>query len=306
MVRRVRHVCALVLVLAAGPAGASRIVFERTVPARQSLGAAQDLLVTYAMGDNGKITTFLDTFVEQTNRSDTLRVVDVTRIEHSQERSHRWRRVPKYVEQRVPADAFVRVEAFTCTTTRRSGQAGAYDLDGNRIRRTFHWVDAVCQAHLDVVAKNNSKLAEVSVRGEGTSPRVDQLTESEDDAAVEQAARFAAISAAEAITPRRVRETIALVEEAPEFERGVAEVDADNFEEARRIWENAAKRHPGSAALEFNLGAVCEAMQDLDAAEKHYAAAERLAPGERRYHYELQMFRNRYGRFTSGSASRRR
>ncbi|HSP35936.1 MAG TPA: hypothetical protein VLU46_16605, partial [Thermoanaerobaculia bacterium] len=232
------------LVIAAAPAGdASRIMFERTVPARQSLGGAQDLLVTYAMGDNDKVTTFLDTFVEQANRSDTLRVVDVTRIEHSQERSHRWRRAPKYVEQRVPADAFVRVESFTCTTAPRSGQVGSYDVDGNRVKRTFRWIDAVCDAHLDIIAKKNSaKVAEVNVRGEGTSPRVDELTDSERDTALDQAARFAAISAAEAITPRRVRETIALVESAPEFARGVAEVDADNFEEARRIWDNAAKR----------------------------------------------------------------
>ena len=305
MIRRLRYVCAFVVVLAATRADAARIVFDRIVPARVSLRGAQDLLVTYAIGDNEKIATFLDTLVEQANRSDTLRVVDVTHIEHSTERSHRWRRVPRYVEQRTPADAFLRVETFTCTTSQRSGQVGSYDYNGNRVHRTVRWIDAVCNAHVDIIAKrNNEKIAEVSVRGEGTSPRVDELTASETDTALDQAARFAAISAAEEITPRRVRETIALADNAPEFARGMAEVNADNFDEARRIWEDALKRHPASAELEFNLAAVCEAMQDLDAAEKHYAAAGRLAPGERRYRYELQMFRNRYG-LTRSASSRR-
>lgn len=297
MTCRVPYVCALALLFAAGPADAARIVFERIVPAHTSLGGAQELLITYAISDNEKISTFLDTFVEQSTRSGVLRVVDVTHIEHSQERSHRWRRVPKYVEQRTPADAFVRVETFSCTTATRAGEAGSYDYKGDRVRRRVRWIDAVCTAHLDIVSKKtNARIAELTVHGDGTSPRVDQVSAAEIDTAMEQAARFAAVSAAEEITPRRVRETIALAENAPEFARGMAEVDADNFGEARAIWENAERRHPDSAALEFNLGAVCEAMQDLDAAEKHYAAAARLAPGERRYHYELEMFRNRYRR----------
>jgi uncharacterized protein DUF6340 len=294
---RLRYVCALVVIVAAArAAGASRIVFERTVSAHVGLGGAQDLLLTYAIGDNDKISTFVDTLVEQANRSGSLRVIDVTRIEHSQERSHRWRRAPRYVEQRTPADAFLRVEAFTCTAVPRTGQGSTFDVDGNRIRTTFRWTDAVCNAHLDIIAKRtNVKIAEVTVRGEGTSPRVDELTDGERDTALDQAARFAAISAAEEITPRRVRETITLVDDAPEFARGMAQVDTDNFDEARRIWENALTRHRDSAGLEFNLAAVCEALHDLNAANAHYAAAERLAPGERRYRYEYAMFRSRYG-----------
>jgi len=296
MISRLRFVCAIALVFAAGGADAARLIFDRTVPARRNLGGAQDLLVTYAIGDNEKITTFLDAFVEQATRSGTLRVVDVTHIEHSQERSHRWRRVPKYVEQRTPADAFVRVEVFTCVTEPKSGQAGGYDYNGNRVRRTVRWMDAVCHAHVDIIAKRGgAKIAELTVRGEGTSPRVDELTDGETNIALDQAARFAAVSAAEEITPRRVRETIELADNAPEFARGMAEVDADNFAEARRIWETALTRHRESAALEFNLAVVCEAMGDLDAAERHYTAAERFAPGERRYRSEHEMFRTRYG-----------
>src|SRR5512142_985697 len=254
MVPCLRYVCAFVLMAVAMPAGAaSRLSFERVVPARQDLHGAEDLLITYAIADNEKVSTFLDTFVEQANRAGTLRVTDVTRIEHSTERSHRWRRAPRYLEQRTPADAFLRVEVFTCTATAKTGEGRAYDVDGNRVPRTVRWFDAVCQAHIDVIAKKSSgKIAELNVRGEGTSTRVEgALSEGERDTALEQAARFAAIAAAEEITPRRVRETIELVESAPEFARGMAEVDADNFDQARRLWEDAVTRHPGSAALEF-------------------------------------------------------
>ncbi len=292
---RLRYVCAL-LMLAAAPAEAARLVFERTVPARHDLGGAQDLLITFAIADNEKISTFLDVFIDQANRSDTLRVVDATRIEHSTERSHRWRKAPKYVEQRSPADAFLRVQAFSCRTMDRSGERSAYDVDGNRIRKTQRWADAVCEAHVDAIAKRNGKkLAELTARGEGTSPRVDELTDGERDTALDQAARYAAVAAAEEIKPRRVRETILLIDDAPRFEQGMVMIDADRLEEARRIWEQAVPRNLNSAPLRFNLAAVCEALGDLKAADQNYAAAEVLAPKDSRYRYEHTLFRKRYG-----------
>jgi tetratricopeptide (TPR) repeat protein len=293
---RLRSVCALIL-LAATPASAGRLTFERIVPARHDLGGAQNLLITFAIADNDKISTFLDVFIEQTNRGDTLRVVDVTRIEHSPERSHRWRRAPKYIEQRSPADAFLRIESFTCQTTSRSGEGGTYDVDGNRVRKTQRWVDAVCQAHIDAISKRSGKkIAEVTTRGEGTSPRADVVTDGERDIAMDQAARYSAVAAAEEITPRRVRETITLVEDAPRFEEAMAMIDADRFAEARRVWERAVPANPNSASLHFDLAAVCEALGDLTAAEHNYMAAQSMAPKDRRYRDGYEAFRRRYGR----------
>jgi len=248
------------------------------------LGQAEDLVITYAIGGNDKIATFIDVFMDQTNREGTLRVVDPTTLEHSTERSHRWRRPPKYVERRYRADAYLRIDAFSCQATERSGQGSSYDVDGNRVHRTQRWMDAVCLAHIDAFSKDRKrKLAEFTVHGEGTSPRVARVTGEERDVAIDQAARYAAISAAEQITPRRVRESIDLAADAPAFNEGMSFIESEQLNEARRVWESALRSNPKSAALQFNLGAVCEALGDLAAANEHYAEAERLMPKDSRY-----------------------
>ncbi|HEY8712221.1 MAG TPA: tetratricopeptide repeat protein [Thermoanaerobaculia bacterium] len=280
---RLPYVCAIAL-LSASTAGAARLTFDRTILPPHSLGQAEDLVITYAIGGNDKIATFIDVFMDQTNREGTLRVVDPTTLEHSTERSHRWRRPPKYVERRYRADAYLRIDAFSCQATERSGQGSSYDVDGNRVHRTQRWMDAVCLAHIDAFSKDRKrKLAEFTVHGEGTSPRVARVTGEERDVAIDQAARYAAISAAEQITPRRVRESIDLAADAPAFNEGMSFIESEQLNEARRVWESALRSNPKSAALQFNLGAVCEALGDLAAANEHYAEAERLMPKDSRY-----------------------
>ncbi len=290
------RVCAIVLLVSASALASSRLNFERTVPAPYSLGRAEDLLISYAIGDNDKISTFIDVFIDQANREGTLRVLDPMTVERSTERSRRWRKPPKYVEHRYRADAYLRIDAFRCNDTERIGEGSSYDVDGNRVRGTQRWIDAVCIAHVDALAKDRkTKLAEFTVQGEGTSPRVAHVTAEDRDIAEDQAARYAAIAAAERITPRRVRESIELIENAPDFEVGMAYIDSEQFDEARRAWEKSATRYPKSAALQFNLAAVTEAVGDLTNAEKHYAEAERLAPKDSRFRYEHEMFRRRTG-----------
>ena len=279
-----RYVCAVVLLAASSAAASSRLTFDRTIPAPRSLGHVEDLLISYAIGDNDRIATFIDVFIDQTNREGTLRVIDPMAVERSTERSHRWRRPPKYIDQSYRADAYLRIEAFTCETTERSGQGSAYDVDGNRVHTTQRWIDAVCIAHIDALGRDRkSKIAEFNVRGEGTSQRVSRVEAEEREVAMDQAARYAAIAAAEQITPRRVHDSIDLADDAPEFDAGMSSIDSDELDEARRIWEAALRSHPRSAALHFNVGAVCEALGDLTAANLQYSEAARLDPKDSRY-----------------------
>jgi hypothetical protein len=270
---------------------AARIAFERTIAPPQNLGGAEDLAIIYAIGDNEQLSTFLEVFIRETNQGGTLRVHDATAIGSTLAASDIARR---RFRRRYGTELFIRINTFTCATHKRSGEGSAHDHDGKRVRRKQQWFDAACRAHLDMVdAETMDAHSSFGARGEGTSPRVTTAGEEEREIALEQAARYTAVVAAEQITPRRVRETIDLIEKAPSFDAGMAMIDADRLEDARRIWENAAAREKTSAALQFNLGAVCEAGGDVEAARKYYEAAQRLAPGESRYRWELEMFRRR-------------
>jgi Flp pilus assembly protein TadD len=156
------------------------------------------------------------------------------------------------------------------------------------------WVDARCVARIDVDVKGHR--SSYYVKGEGTSPRVEELTNEEREIASEQATRYAAFDAAERLKPRRVRESIPLDDAAPAFEAGMQLIELDRFADARAVWERALRQQPRSAPLRYNLGAVCEALGDPKAAELHYRTARDLAPEEKRYAIELRMFARRYGK----------
>jgi hypothetical protein len=293
------HVAAVVIVAALCTNTAfavSRVTFERTIPAPQNPGAASDLALVYAIGDNQKINTFLDSFVDQTNRSGTVRMADATGDGRSFFRGSLDAATAKRIRRRFPADLYVRVNGFSCRSDEHAGDAGAYDADGKRIRRKQRWVDATCTARLELInAATFVRMTAFNATGQGTSPREPVITPDIVAIAVEQAARYAGVSAAELITPRRVRESILLIEDAPRFAEGMAMIDAGRPEEARRMWEEAARRQPSSAGVRFNLAAVCESIGDVAAAMREYQAARKLAPAERRFRDEFEMFRRRNG-----------
>jgi tetratricopeptide (TPR) repeat protein len=141
--------------------------------------------------------------------------------------------------------------------------------------------------------ENGRRLFTFNVRGEGTSPRAISLSEEEADVAYEQAARYAALNAADMITPRLIRESIELDESAPAFDEGLAMIHSDRLEDARAIWEAALRQHRDSAPLHYNLGAVCEAIGDVAAARRYLQSAVKLSPRERRYRDELELLRRR-------------
>ena len=276
-----RILFAVAATLAAGSAGASapRILFERVIPPAHDLRGAEDLALVYAIGDNESVRTFVDVFLDDTNRSGLLRVHDATAA-----------------RQKPAHGVHLRVTSFTCRTAEHVGEGNAYDVDGKRIRRKHRYIDATCSARLELQeAGARAAFDSFEVRGEGTSPRVDRITRDEAEIARDQAARYAALAAAEQITPRRIRETIVLIEEAPEFAGAIAMVESGRLDAARRMWEGAVLRNRSSASLRHNLAAVCEALGDIPRATSYYEEAQRLAPGESRHRIELEMFRRRNG-----------
>jgi tetratricopeptide (TPR) repeat protein len=283
---------AMCVLLFAGLAHAAppRISFIRTMPAIRDLAPAERLSVIYAIGDSNKIETFLDRFVDLVSRAGALR------IENAVENNHHLAldgNSFQALRRNHPADAYLGVNRFSCSGIEKSAEGSEHLESGERVKRLHHWIDATCSARIDVLNVEGKKLFSYTVHGDGTSPRRISLTEDERDIAYEQAARFAAVIAADEITPRTRRESIELDERAPSFDEAFAMIGSERFTDARSIWQAAATRHQDSAALFFNLAAVSEAIGDVPAAHDYYEKAVRLSPKERRYATEFRLFRRR-------------
>ncbi len=265
----------LLTLAAVQPAGAaSRISFERIIPAQYDVAPAEDIAVVDVPKNEPEVEVFVENLLGEVNYSRILR-------------AHDGRKGP------VPAQAFLLVESFSCELAVREGEGSSRDAHGNRVKRRHEWIDATCTANIVVQSREKKPLFSFSARGEGTSPRVLAVTADERQIAARTAARYTAVNAAERITPRRVRESIALDEGAPAFAEGMAMIQTDRFSEARAVWERALNGHPQSAALHFNLAAVCEALGDRRAAQAHYNAAQQIAPAEERYSHEFRLFERR-------------
>jgi len=272
-----RRFAALVLQALFAPllvASSPRITFERVLPASHDLGGARELAIVHVDGDSRSGDLFVQHFVDQVSHGGLLRVRDAR-------------------NSTGPADAYLSVQTLQCETANREGEGSTRDYAGNRVKRRQVWVDAVCGARIDVLGADRSRLATFFGRGEGTSQRVETISDEERSIALGQAARYAAIDAAERITPRRVREYVMLDGEAPAFEEGMVLIESDRLAEARSVWEAEMRRNPRSAALHFNLAALCEALGDRVAARSHYVAATQLAPKEERYSHEMKLFTRR-------------
>jgi tetratricopeptide (TPR) repeat protein len=288
---RSRLFAVVLFAMAGSVAAAPRITFTRRVPAPHDLAPAERVAVIYAIGDSDKVQTFVERFVDDVGRAGTLRVTNA--VENNHHFTSFDRRAVAALRHEHPADAYLGVNVFTCSGVERSAEGSEHDADGGRVKKKHHWIDATCSARVDVLGGDGKKLFSYRVRGEGTSPRSAALTEDEKDVAYEQAARYAANVAAEEITPRRVRESIELDDTAPSFDDGMAMIDAGKLADARAIWEAALRRHRQSAALSFDLGALSEALGDLEAAHRYFQAAVKLSPKEARYRSELQLFQKR-------------
>ena len=261
-----------------------RIAFERIVPAPYDLGQAEEVAIIGAISDTDTVEYLVEQLIEQTSRAGTLRLHDARRRRHPF--------VLETLKKNEPADAYLAIRAFTCSSDDRGGEGSGRDVDGKRVKRRELWVETKCTAKLEVLSANGTR-ASLAIKGEGNSTHVAVISDEEREDALMHATRFAAIDAAEKIAPRKVRESIPLDETAPAFEEGWAMIEAGRFAEARAVWENEMRRHPRAAPLHFNLAAVCEAVGDRKAAEQHYVAARQLAPEETRYSSEYRSFLRR-------------
>jgi hypothetical protein len=274
---RSRLTLALVLQLAAAPfllAVSPRITYERVLPPPYDVGRDSDVALIDALTDTPAIDTFVAHLVEEANHSGFLRLRDAR-------------------GKSGAADRYLTVKSFTCDTFVREGEGSTRDIEGNRVKRKSTWAESVCMVRVDVLAADLRRISTFYAKGEGASKHVEHLTSDEREVALQQAARYAAVDASERITPRRVREIIPLDDTAPAFDEGLALIESGRLAQARAYWESTVPKNAGSAALRFNLAAVCEALGDRKSARQLYTAARTLAPKEEKYASEMRAFERR-------------
>ena len=272
--------------------GERRITFTRSVPAIHDVAPAERLAVIYAIGDTQKVSEFVEDLVNAVDRAGRLRLDNAIEGNHylvADEASL------KILRREHPAESYLGVRRFSCEGSEKSGEGSAHDASGERIRRMHYWFDATCSARIEVMNAGGKRLFSFPVHGEGTSPRSPEPSDDAREIAYSQATHYAAVAAAEGITPRFVRESIVLDETAPDFEEGFALIQAGRPADARILWEATVQRHPLSAAAHFDLAAVCEALDDRTAGLVHLQAAAGLAPQEKRFAKGLEGFRRRNG-----------
>jgi len=141
-------------------------------------------------------------------------------------------------------------------------------------------VIAQCWARLDLFKpRTGDRLGSVNAEGYGRD--ADQrtaLADAMDDAASEIIGGFA---------PRQFGEFVALDQDAPLVNEGLAKFESRDSAGAFSLWESALTTSPNSAPLLYNLGALCEATNDPRAARAYYSRAIAIAPPVQRYRKAL-------------------
>jgi hypothetical protein len=283
--------------LASAALAQPRISFTRRIPPRYDFAPADEIVIVYAIGDNDSVETFVDEFAEHANRWGPVHLTDLTAHGAHFVGQKPDERTIRRLRREHPADAYMGVNRFTCETTTRDGEGSTTNFEGARVRRKYEFIDAICRARIEVLdAQSGGHSLTFDVMGEGTSPRVEKVSDEERKIALGSAARYAAIVAAEAISQRDLRETIDLDPNAPYFDRGMAIIDASRPLDARALWERVLAQNPRSAPLLSNLAAVSEATGDLAAACDYLERAMTASPKDRRYRTAMEMFRRRNGK----------
>ena len=268
------------------------LIFTRTIPPAIDLPGVQRLAVVETHGSDEMLTAFIDHFLEYVDESGTLQIEKAAAGRFDTLDANAMKRL----RRQHPADAYAGVTLFVCSGTDRSAEGSERDLSGTRVKRTLMWIDAVCEAHLQIRHPDGEPFVTFGTRGQGTSPRVEELTADERDVAYRQAARYAALNAADMLTPRIVHDSIDLDPNAPRFDEAFGMIQSERLREARAIWEAALPRHRDLAPLHYDLGALCEAMADFTAARRYLQAAVHLDPHNRLYRDELGMLHQREAR----------
>jgi tetratricopeptide (TPR) repeat protein len=161
--------------------------------------------------------------------------------------------------------------------TRDDGSEDADDVVG--------W-SAECREYLDLLTPRTGKrIGSVTADGYGSDP--------DQSAALADAMNDAADQIIGGFAPLQYAELVALDLDAPLVREGLAKFENRDYDGALALWENALAASPGSPPLLYNLGALCDALNDSRAARAYYLRAISAAPQVQRYRKALEQLNQR-------------
>jgi formylglycine-generating enzyme required for sulfatase activity len=254
-----------------------QVTVVRTVPPQFSIVPAKVVAVVHGAqprdSPDGNEDAFLDLFIHKLRRIGPYEVLDERNLATD------WNAYLK----KTRADVVLRVSL------------GGYchnsiDLESMQITdgEVYEELDGTCEADIDLIRPGDgggALLGHAHVVGGGHDV--------DGSVALNGAWNDAAQEMIDAFMPERENETMALDEKAPAFAEGMQKIKKGDLAGARSLWESALKTTPDSAPLLYNLGAVCEALRDSNAAGPYYLQATKLAPDDARYHDALEKLNDR-------------
>jgi len=176
--------------------------------------------------------------------------------------------------------AVVSVPGDDCGTSERMG-----DDDSEEAGEFLGW-DAECREYLSLFKpRTGERIGSVDADGTGFDGLEGRaLNEAMSDSADQIIGGFA---------PQYYADLLLLDQDAPLIHEGQAKVDHFDYNGALSLWESALTTSPNSAPLLYNLGAVCEALNDSKAARAYYSRAITIAPQVARYEQALAKLEER-------------
>jgi len=256
----------------AGCASAPSVHVVHTVPPKFNIIPAK-IVAVIGDADNAEErrheADFIDLVLSKLRRYEQYNVKDERELAYGKKE---WQ---QYLDE-TAGDVIVKVGVpdEDCRVYERTRDDGSEDTDD-----VVGWI-VECRAFLTLLEpRTGDRIGSVIADGYGTAP--------DQPAALADAINDAADQIIGGFAPQRWWEWVALDQDAPLVHEGMVKFERRDYDGALSLWENALASTPNSAPLLYNLGALCEAMDDSKAARAYYSRAITIAPQVPRYREAL-------------------
>ena len=271
---------------------APKVTFTRRVPAPHNLGPLTRLGLVELSGENAH--TFSHNFKQAVAADGVFEMTDATSERSSLSKLVRNDKPAKEFRKAYPADVYLGVNISRCFTYPVSRVHREKQKDKSYVTKTYYRVTSSCNAVVRLIdGRDGRELTSYPVSSNRKSAESLQIYGYE-AATVEAAALRALVNDVRAgFTPRSEEESIVLDKNAPKFKVAMQQIKNRKIENARKLWEDTLAAGEESAALHYNLAAVCEALGDATSAREHYNDATKLDSASKQYREELSRFEAR-------------